>query len=183
MGRIQEGRACVVERSRYIEWMSSLLLALSFALGADPVRYELEGNELKVPGPVRFETGSAKLKDESYDVITYVQGYLEAKPYISLLRVEVHTDAQGADVANQKMSEARALAVVEALVRRGIACERLIAVGFGETKPLAPNDSPEGRAQNRRTVFVNAALKGRPIGGMPVDGGGKVAGDSCAAKK
>ena len=163
--------------------MISLLCVSAFVLGAEPVRYELAGNELKVPGPVVFETGSAKLKDQSYDVIAYVQGYLEAKSYISLLRVEVHTDAQGADEANQKLSEARALSVVEALVKRGIACERLIAVGFGENKPIAPNDSADGRAQNRRTVFVNAALKGRPIGGMPVDGGGKVAGDSCAAKK
>jgi len=163
--------------------MTMLLVALALSLGADPVRYELSGNELVVPGPIVFESGSAKLKDPSYDVITYVQGYLEAKPYISLLRVEVHSDSQGAEAANQKMSEARALAVVQALVKRGIACERLIAVGFGETKPIAPNDSAEGRAQNRRTVFANAALKGTPIGGLPVDGGGKVAGDSCAAKK
>lgn len=164
--------------------ISLLCLSLaSLTLGADPVRYELAGNELKVPGPVVFETGSAKLKDQSYDVISFVQGYLEEKSYVSLLRVEVHTDSQGSDAANQKMSQARAAAVVEALVKRGIACERLIAVGFGESKPIAPNDSAEGRAQNRRTVFVNAALKGKPIGGLPVDGGGQVAGDSCAAKK
>ena len=163
--------------------MLALLSLAGLLLAAEPVRYELENNELKVPGPVMFEAGSAKLKDQSYDVIAYVQGYLEAKSYISLLRVEVHTDAQGADEANQKLSEARALAVVDALVKRGIACDRLLAVGFGETKPVAPNDSADGRAQNRRTVFANAALKGRPIGGMPVDGGGKVARDSCAAQK
>ena len=62
---------------------------------------------------------------------------------------------------------------------KGIDCKRLIPVGFGETKPVAPNDTPDNKAQNRRTAFVNAALKGKPIGGMPVDGGGKVAGDPC----
>lgn len=163
--------------------MTSLIpLLVSLLLGADPVRYEVENNELKVPGPMLFETGSAKLKDESYDVLEYVKGYLEAKSYITLMRVEVHTDSQGADQANQKLSEARAAAVVEALVRRGVACERLLAVGFGESKPVAPNDTSEGRAANRRTVFANAALKGRPIGGMPVDGGGKVA-PTCQSAK
>lgn len=156
--------------------MTSLIpLLASLVLGADPVRYEVENDELKVPGPMLFETGSAKLKDESYDVLEYVKGYLEAKSYVTLMRIEVHTDSQGADQANQRLSEARAAAVVEALVRRGVACERLLAAGFGESKPVAPNHTPEGRAANRRTVFANAALKGRPIGGMPVDGGGKVA--------
>ena len=56
------------------------LFAMSLLLGAEPVRYELSGNELK---------------------LEYVKGYLEAKPYISLLRVEVHTDSRGDDQANQ----------------------------------------------------------------------------------
>jgi OOP family OmpA-OmpF porin len=64
-------------------------------------------------------------------------------------------------------------------VAKGIKCTRLIAVGFGATKPVAANDTPENKAQNRRIAFVNAALKGRPIGGMSVDGGGKIAGDPC----
>jgi OOP family OmpA-OmpF porin len=155
--------------------MTSLIpLLASLVLGADPVRYELEGNELKLPGPVVFATNSAKLKDESNSVLEHVKGYLEAKTYITLMRVEVHTDSMGVESANQKLSEERAAAVVEALVKKGIACDRLIATAFGGNKPIAPNDTPEGRAANRRTVFANAALKGRPIGGMPVDGGGKV---------
>jgi OOP family OmpA-OmpF porin len=150
------------------------LLVATLALGADPVRYELEGNELKLPGPVVFAVNSDKLKPESDAVLEHVKGYLEAKTYITLMRVEVHTDSMGDPKANQSLSEERAAAVVAALVKKGIACERLIAVGFGGTKPISANDTPEGRATNRRTVFANAALKGRPIGGMPVDGGGKV---------
>lgn len=149
------------------------LLALTVVLGADPVRYELENNELKVPGPILFQPGKATLNSESNSVLEFVKGYLEAKSYISLLRVEVHTDAQGSDEANQKLSEDRAAAIVAELVKRGVACERLIAVGFGENKPIADNATVEGRAANRRTVFANAALRGRPIGGMPVEGGGK----------
>jgi OOP family OmpA-OmpF porin len=144
-----------------------------------PVRYELSGNELKVPGPVLFQTGSDKLKTESESVLSYVKGYLADKSYISLLRIEVHSDATGNSAANQKLTEQRALSVGRWLVAHGVDCKRLLAVGFGETKPVADNRTDEGRAQNRRVSFVNAELRGRAIGGMPVDGGGKVAGDLC----
>jgi OOP family OmpA-OmpF porin len=150
------------------------VLVATLALGAEPVRYELEGNELKLPGPVVFAINSDKLKPESDAVLEHVKGYLQEKSYISLLRVEVHTDSMGDEKANQALSQERAAAVVAALVKKGIACERLIAVGFGGSKPIAANDTPEGRATNRRTVFANAALKGHAIGGLPVDGGGKV---------
>jgi OOP family OmpA-OmpF porin len=52
-------------------------------------------------------------------------------------------------------------------------------VGFGHTRPIVPNDTTENRARNRRVAFVRAALNGRSIGGEPLDGGGKVAGDPC----
>lgn len=154
-------------------------LALVFFLAAPAAgqaRFTLEGNELKVPGPVLFETGSDKLKAESGATLDHVAAYLADKTYISLMRVEAHSDpAPG----SQALTERRALSVAHALVGRGVDCKRLLPVGFGETKPVAPNSSPEGRAQNRRVSFINAALRGRPIGGMPVDGGGKVAGDPC----
>jgi OOP family OmpA-OmpF porin len=142
-------------------------------------KYSVEGGQLKLPGPVVFETGKATLKPESDEVLQIVHDYLKDKQDITLLRIEGHTDSDGNDDANQRLSEGRALAVAQWLVGKGIDCKRLIPVGFGETKPVAANDTAENKAQNRRTAFVNAALKGRPIGGMPVDGGGKVAGDPC----
>jgi OmpA-OmpF porin, OOP family len=141
--------------------------------------YKVEGGQLKLPGPVVFETGKDTLKPESDEVLAIVEGYLKDKPEITLLRIEGHTDSDGNDADNQKLSELRALAVARWLVAKGTDCKRLIAVGFGETKPVAANDTPENKAQNRRTAFVNAALRGKPIGGMPVDGGGKNAGDPC----
>lgn len=146
---------------------------------AQAQRYELSGNELKVPGPVLFETGSDRVKPESEGALAHVKGYLTEKSYISLLRIEVHTDNAGDPAANQALSERRSLAVAKALIARGVECKRLLAVGFGATKPVAGNDTPDGRAQNRRVTFVNAALRGRAIGGMPVEGGGRVAGDVC----
>ena len=160
-----------------------VLLAMTLLLGAEPVRYELEGNELKLPAPIAFDMNSPKLKPESDAVLDFVKSYLEAKTYITLLRVEMHSDSMGDEKANQRLSEERAVALVEALEKKGIACERLLAVGFGGNKPIAANDTPEGRALNRRAVFVNAALKGRPIGGLPVDGGGKVVETKCGKAK
>jgi len=160
-------------------YRSVLVLTLFTALAsADAPKFELDGNNLKTP-PVTYNTGKATLKTESAAAIARVAAYLEAKTYISTLRIEVHSDSMGSDEANQKLTEARSLEVAKALIAKGVDCKRLIAVGFGETKPAADNDTPEGKAANRRTLFVNAALRGKAIGGMPLDGGGVVAGDPC----
>jgi OOP family OmpA-OmpF porin len=79
----------------------------------------------------------------------------------------------------QKLSEKRAAAVCQRLVQMGIDCQRLLPVGFGSTKPVADNNSPEGKSKNGRIAFVNTALRGKNIGGMPVDGGGVIAGNAC----
>ena len=143
------------------------------------MNFQIENGALKLPGPVVFETGSDKLKPESDPVLAIVKDYLDAKPEVTLLRIEGHTDSDGKADANQALSEKRALSVARWLVGRGVDCKRLIPVGFGQSKPIADNNTPDGKAQNRRTAFVNAGLKGKPIGGMPVEGGGKVAGDAC----
>ena len=109
--------------------------------------FDLENNALKLPGPIYYETGHDKIKAESDPALAYVKAFLDAKPYITLLRIEVHSDSQGSDDYNQILSEKRALSVARALVGRGIDCKRLIPVGFGETKPIADNRTVEGRAQ------------------------------------
>lgn len=146
---------------------------------APKLNFETENGALKLPGPVVFETGKAVLKPESDAVLDIVRQYLEAKPQITLLRIEGHTDNVGIAADNQRLSEARSMAVAQWLIAKGTNCKRLIPVGFGQDKPIGDNKTPEGREMNRRTAFVNAELKGKPIGGMPVDGGGKVAGDPC----
>jgi OOP family OmpA-OmpF porin len=155
------------------------IFALAAPAGARPRRYELDGLQLRVPHPIIFEPGKATLAAGSGPAIAFVAAYLADKPYVSMLRIEVHSDASDAAVASQALTERRALAVAMALVREGADCKRLIAVGFGATKPIADNATAEGRAANRRTVFENAAFRGRPIGGAPIDGGGRVGGDPC----
>jgi OOP family OmpA-OmpF porin len=156
-----------------------VLTMLTTTAAADAPRFELENGFLKVPFPITFETGKAVLKKESAEAVAYVAAYMAEKTVISTLRVEVHTDSRGEDKFNQAMSEKRALAVAKALAAKGVDCKRLLAVGFGETKPAGDNSTEEGRALNRRTAFANAGMRGKAIGGMPLDGGGKVAGDPC----
>ena len=152
---------------------------LTSAAAAEAPKFEIENGALKVPFPITFTTGKATLEPASAEAVAYVAAYLEAKASITTLRVEVHTDAQGNDQYNQSLSEKRAFAVAKVLVAKGVDCKRLLPVGFGETKPVADNRTAEGRAANRRTVFANAALRGKAIGGMSPDGGGVVAGDPC----
>ena len=137
------------------------VLCLATAARADAPAFELDGNVLKVPAPIVYETGAAKLAPASDAALAHVAAYLAAKTYVSALRVEVHADASGDRAAAQALTEQRALAVARALVGRGVDCHRLVPVGFGATKPVADNATAEGRAQNRRTLFVNAALRGR----------------------
>jgi OOP family OmpA-OmpF porin len=149
------------------------------------MEFKVEGGQLKLPGPVVFETGKDIIKPESDAVLEIVVEYLKAKPDITLLRIEGHTDMDGPDADNQKLSELRAAAVAKWLVGKGTDCKRLLPVGFGESKPVAgtkDKQTADEKAQNRRTAFINAALKGKPIGGMPVDGGApkqNVAFDPC----
>jgi outer membrane protein OmpA-like peptidoglycan-associated protein len=72
------------------------------------------------------------------------------------MRIELggHTDNVGRPEANQKLSEQRAKAVYDYLVKKGISADRLTYKGYGQTEPVADNTTPEGRRQNRRTVFT-----------------------------
>ena len=161
-----------------MKWNLALLFSL-FSLALYAQDYRLEGNEVKISKQIIFETGSEKLKPESMAALETIKQYLAGKSYISLLRVECHTDNAGDASTSQLLTEKRALAICKKLVEMGVDCRRLIAVGFGNTKPVADNSTPDGRAQNRRVGFFNAALRDRLIGGMPADGGGKVAADVC----
>lgn len=140
--------------------------------------FSLDGNSVELPGPIVFETGTATINEaESAATLWLLIDYLEAKSYISTLRIEGHMSEAGA--AAQTLTEARALAVAAWLIANGVACDRLLAVGFGNTKPIADNKTPDGRAQNNRITVVNAALRGHAIGGMPLDGGGNSSGAVC----
>jgi outer membrane protein OmpA-like peptidoglycan-associated protein/tetratricopeptide (TPR) repeat protein len=101
---------------------------------------------------IYFETGKAVLRPESFDALDQVLRFLENNPGIKL-EISGHTDNTGSLRINQKLSGARAKAVVDYLVAGGIPAEMLVYQGYADTQPVAPNDTPEGREKNRRVEF------------------------------
>lgn len=99
-----------------------------------------------------FETGSAILLPTSDPELNKLLWTLRQNPTM-IIEIRGHTDATGDDAVNQKLSEARAQAVYDYLVKRGIEPSRLSYVGLGESTPVADNSTPEGRQLNRRTEF------------------------------
>ena len=112
----------------------------------------IEVGESIVLKNIFFETGSAELKNESVAELTKLVQFMVKNPDI---RIEIsgHTDNVGSDAMNQKLSENRAKAVMDYLVGKGINQQRLRSVGYGKTRPIDTNDTEQGRANNRRTMF------------------------------
>ncbi len=119
---------------------------------AAPAGNPLEA-QLAAIGRITFESGSAALTPEGSGAVDAAAQILVANPGV---RVEIHghTDASGDSTANERLSQDRANAVLDALVIRGVAGDRLGAIGFGESQPIAPNITDDGRAENRRIEFV-----------------------------
>lgn len=106
---------------------------------------------------VEFGFDSAEVRDESMPEIERAAKFLRRYANVKS-RIEGHTDSVGTDAYNQKLSERRADAVRAVLVERfGIDASRLTSVGYGESRPIADNDTDAGRAQNRRVVAVMQA--------------------------
>ncbi len=101
---------------------------------------------------IQFETGSDKLTQASLAVVQRVAEILRNYPNYRVT-IAGHTDSQGKKQRNQELSEKRAAQCREKLIELGIEPERLHAVGFGQTKPIATNSTPKGRALNRRVEF------------------------------
>ncbi|NNF15185.1 MAG: OmpA family protein, partial [Gammaproteobacteria bacterium] len=110
-----------------------------------------EFNDALSNSSVRFQVGSAVIDAGNEDLLNRLTQLASNCP--GALTVQGHTDSQGDAAMNEALSLARATAVREALVERGIDSERLRAVGFGEGRPVADNDTAAGRAKNRRIVI------------------------------
>jgi outer membrane protein OmpA-like peptidoglycan-associated protein len=102
---------------------------------------------------ILFDTGSDRIRPESGPTLKEITAMLEQHGDLRI-GIEGHTDAVGDDGGNQALSDKRAAAVKAYLVAQGIDESRLEARGYGETRPAATNDTPEGRQQNRRVELV-----------------------------
>ncbi|HFD05301.1 MAG TPA: flagellar motor protein MotB, partial [Firmicutes bacterium] len=102
---------------------------------------------------IYFDSGSARIRPSSYPILDKVVKTLEEYPDITV-EIQGHTDSVGSAENNLRLSFARANAVKAYLVQMGISPSRLIARGYGESMPIAPNTTRAGRARNRRIEFV-----------------------------
>jgi len=110
-------------------------------------------SDLLAKGKIRFESGRATIDPDSAGLLDRL---IETALRCPSANIEIagHTDADGEDGFNQALSEKRAQAVTDFLVKAGLPAERFTAMGYGSTQPVASNDTDEGKAQNRRIDFV-----------------------------
>lgn len=105
---------------------------------------------------IHFATGSANISADSMDILKKAAATLKAAAPGTKVEIGGHTDNAGNPASNLKLSEGRSKSVMTTLVKLGVDAAMLTAKGFGDTKPVAPNDTAEGKAQNRRMEFTLA---------------------------
>jgi len=109
--------------------------------------------KIEIKQTVYFDTNKAKIKAVSFSLLDEVAQALKDNPTIKV-EVQGHTDSQGNDAFNKKLSQQRAESVRTYLIKGGIVSNRMTAKGYGEDQPLADNRTNQGRSQNRRVEFV-----------------------------
>ncbi|GGE41538.1 flagellar motor protein MotB [Actibacterium pelagium] len=107
---------------------------------------------LSETGNIYFSSGSARLQPDSRFVLSEITDIIKRCPRLRVL-ISGHTDSDGTPNYNQRLSEQRAQSVVQYLIREGIDPLRLYSAGFGEDRPMVPNDSPFNKGRNRRIEF------------------------------
>lgn len=131
-------------------WITNVRVATHSA----PISFEaLSATGRVATHGIRFDTGSDRIRPESAPVLASIVALLREHPELRL-RVEGHTDDVGDDDANRALSERRAAAVRAHLVAQGIDAVRLESAGLGESSPVSPNMTAEGRQRNRRVELV-----------------------------
>jgi outer membrane protein OmpA-like peptidoglycan-associated protein len=116
----------------------------------EPPAVVVKQETIELNRTIQFETGSAKLVDDSRTLLDDVAKAVDAHPEIKKIVIEGHTDARDTTRHNLKLSNKRAAAVRAYLITKGIAKERMVSKGFGEARPVADNKTEDGRFKNRR---------------------------------
>jgi outer membrane protein OmpA-like peptidoglycan-associated protein len=122
------------------------------------------GVEITSDERILFDTGEAAIRKEGDVFITRVSKMVREQSQANVL-VEGHTDNVGGAELNARLSEARAQAVKAALIKTGVPAKRIAAKGYGYSKPVAENTTPEGRQLNRRTDIVLVGENINNVGG------------------
>ncbi|MEY3369092.1 MAG: hypothetical protein RI973_2247 [Bacteroidota bacterium] len=120
--------------------------------GANPYKQLTAEGKIIARG-INFDTGKSTLKPESLGALNSIVNMMKEHAELKL-EVSGHTDSDGDDASNMKLSQARADAVREKLISLGIDPARLTSKGYGETMPISPNSTPAGKANNRRVELL-----------------------------
>ena len=114
---------------------------------------EKEINDILQAENIEFETDSSMITPKGIETIKKIYAVLKKYPNVKI-EIAGHTDSDGDAAYNQKLSQERVDMVKKALVEFGLNGDRFTTKGYGESKPLVPNDSPENKAKNRRVEFI-----------------------------
>ncbi len=110
--------------------------------------------KLQILDRVYFDTGRASIQKRSFGLLDNLANVLSAHGEIAQVQIEGHTDNTGNEAKNKALSQSRADSVREYLIKKGVAAERLTALGFGQENPAEPNTTAKGRDANRRVEFT-----------------------------
>ena len=142
-----------VENSEYL--FKSVNVNIPLSDGYQEIIKDVELDKIEVGkaiilNNIFYDYDKATLRPESKAELNRLYDLMTDNPKLKV-ELGAHTDSDGSDSYNQDLSERRAKSVVDYLIDRGVARERLIAKGYGEKTPVAPNDTPENKQKNRRT--------------------------------
>jgi OOP family OmpA-OmpF porin len=143
-------------------------------VATEKANVKVKGAKLELPGGIFFQPNDATFQPGagSEAALGELKKYLDQNPRVTRLRIEGHTNNSRAAEQSMALSGQRAVAVKQWLLANGINPGRLLAVGFGQTQPIANNSDPAGAAQNERIQFRIAELDGKPyLGADPLAGG------------
>lgn len=118
-----------------------------------PQSVVIQNDRILLNDSIYFDTAKSTIKPQSYEILNAVVALLQKNPQVKLVEIQGHTDSRGSDSYNLRLSQQRAQAVKDYLIRSGVDSSRLSSVGHGESRPVASNSTPEGMSLNRRTEF------------------------------
>jgi outer membrane protein OmpA-like peptidoglycan-associated protein len=156
LSQVEAQRAALAQANAQIKAQNDALAArLQSALSSVAATTKTARGTVTSLSGVLFDTGKSTIKPEAKITLAKLAGVMLVFGKTTI-QVEGYTDNVGSDATNLKLSEARAKAVRDFLESQGIASNRLTSVGKGPADPVAPNDTPEGRAQNRRVEIISS---------------------------
>jgi OOP family OmpA-OmpF porin len=119
-----------------------------------PERVTVKADRIEIKEKIQFDFDKATIKPESHSLLNEIVDVIKKHPHIKKISIEGHTSSEGTDKYNQGLSDRRAASVRQYLVEHGIADAMLTSKGFGESRPLADNNTDEGKEKNRRVEFL-----------------------------